>query len=371
MKNSVIKAIAKILPLVLGMAVAVRAGDLNPPPGPVTSTMKTLVEVEPRTPISSLPLTITDSGSYYLAGNLIGTVDADGITISADDVTLDLNGFALVGVPGSRDGVSVPATQVNLTIRNGTVRNWGEDGIDAFNANNSTLEGCHASNNRGYGLRVGNGSAVTNCTSRSNGGNGFNVGEGSTISYCTSTLNIGSGFELGGLTTIIGCTARGNGTTGISAAESNTVVNCTSSDNTGAGITAGDGSSIIACNARENGGSGISVGGGCTVAQCTTRKNGGDGIALVRGYALNNNCERNGFNGDGAGIHVSEGREARLEGNNVTGNDRGIDVDSSGNLIIKNSARGNGVNYAIVDGNDVGPIGSASSSTSPWANIEF
>src|SRR5690606_41737550 len=32
-----------------------RAGDPPPPPGPVTGTMKTLTQVEPRTPLNDLP----------------------------------------------------------------------------------------------------------------------------------------------------------------------------------------------------------------------------------------------------------------------------------------------------------------------------
>src|SRR5260370_25281380 len=68
-------------------------GNLNPPgaPGP---TFKTLSQIEPRTPISSLPFTITNSGSYYVTTNLFGTRNTDVITISSNHVALDLNGFA-------------------------------------------------------------------------------------------------------------------------------------------------------------------------------------------------------------------------------------------------------------------------------------
>jgi hypothetical protein len=59
---------------------------------------KTLNNVEPRTPISSLPYTISAAGSYYLTGNL--TADANGILVDANNVTIDLAGFSLIG-PGS------------------------------------------------------------------------------------------------------------------------------------------------------------------------------------------------------------------------------------------------------------------------------
>src|SRR5205085_693571 len=59
------------------------------PPGPPAPVMKTLQQIEPRTAISSLPFTITNSGSYYLTGNLTGTAGANrGITILTDHVTL-------------------------------------------------------------------------------------------------------------------------------------------------------------------------------------------------------------------------------------------------------------------------------------------
>src|SRR5438034_6089887 len=66
------------------------------PPGPPAPTMKSLAQIEPRTPISSAPYIITNSGSYYLTTNLYAA-SGDGITISANNVTVDLNGFALTG----------------------------------------------------------------------------------------------------------------------------------------------------------------------------------------------------------------------------------------------------------------------------------
>jgi len=98
-----------------------------------------------------------------------------------------------------------------------------------------------------------------------------------------------------------------------------------------------------------------------------------------------NTCNKNGhLTGDGAGIRVA-GWDNRIDSNNVTDNDRGIEVESSGNLIIRNSASGNAINYTIVLNNRVGEIVSAPDSgnisgdtggvgvgsTDPWANFSF
>src|SRR5216117_1440443 len=116
------------------------AGPLDPPAGPVAPTGKTLGEVEPRiavnaanTPGDSNSLfKITQPGSYYLTGNITGVANKHGIEIAASGVTLDLNGFDLLGAPGSLDGVSVTtaAVQSNITVFNGSVRAWGDKGID-------------------------------------------------------------------------------------------------------------------------------------------------------------------------------------------------------------------------------------------------
>ena len=72
----------------------------------------------------------------------------------------------------------------------------------------------------------------------------------------------------------------------------------------------------------------------------------------------------NGSGGDGAGIHATGG-DNRIEGNNCTGADRGIDVDAAGNIVIKNTCSGNTTNWDIVANNVYGPIIDRTAPASP------
>ncbi len=98
------------------------------PPGPPMPMMKTLDQIEPRTPISSLPYVITEPGSYYLTGPLVlADTNAYGISIFADNVVIDLMGYTLTGpgIPGS--GVAIyqnGSLYSNAWVKNGGVKNW-------------------------------------------------------------------------------------------------------------------------------------------------------------------------------------------------------------------------------------------------------
>ena len=77
----------------------------------------------------------------------------------------------------------------------------------------------------------------------------------------------------------------------------------------------------------------------------------------------------------------------RIEGNNVTDNDRGIQVGLNGNIIIRNTAAANTTNYDIVSRNVFGAIvdrtasvapavlgnsaASSAGTTDPWANFSY
>ena len=95
-------------------------GSLTPPGSPAP-TMKTLDQIEPRIPIDTVPIIITNPGSYYLTTNLLAPPATSGVTLRTNDIALDLNGFALVGGGSAGNGVATPLNLANLVFRNGAI----------------------------------------------------------------------------------------------------------------------------------------------------------------------------------------------------------------------------------------------------------
>ncbi len=312
--------------------------------------------------ISELPYTISQPGMYRLSGDLsLSTTNTNGITIDADNVTLDLNGHALIG-PGKAagstgDGIYVDGPQYNIAIRNGTVRDWRLSGINASFAANSQFEALRCYNNGNYGI-----STLVSCTVRGNtccdnGGWGIFAANGSTVSGNTCYENGARGITTGSGCAIAGNVCYDNTTDGIYASGGSTVSGNTCSNNGGDGIL-GSASTISGNTCNSNDDDGIYGGGNSTVSGNTCYGNTGDGIEAWHDcIVVDNTCTRNGFlAGDGAGIFVksSSGNDNCIEHNRVTDNDRGIDVDGSGNYIASNRASGNTTNYDILGGNTTG-----------------
>ena len=89
--------------------------------GQLAPLFKTLQQVEPRTPISSLPLLISQPGADYLTTNLTVT-NGHGTTINTNAVTLDLNGFTIPSIAATPagNGVNLNGSLQDITIPNGT-----------------------------------------------------------------------------------------------------------------------------------------------------------------------------------------------------------------------------------------------------------
>ncbi len=389
-------------------------GPLAPPAAP-SPLFKTLEQIEPRRPISSLPYNITQPGSYYLTTNLVGAAGLNGISINSDCVTIDMMGFELRGSAGSLSGILLNAG-IRVYIYNGCIRGWGQDGINGNAGAASVLERLRVASNTRDGISINSGSQVRQCVVSGNGrvgiltsndveiddcvsgGNvthGIQVGTGSNVRRCLTSGNGGSGITGSGLNglNISECNADNNGSGGISGIGQTIVKDCFTRSNRVVGITVGDGSSVISSSANDNGvptvtvANGIQVGGGCTVRDCTTRNNTGDGVNASFGCTVvNNSCRDNlgdnvqvseeclvtGNACDDASVGTSQsaihviGNNNRIDNNNLTENLRGLWITSAGNVVLNNTVLRNSTNYVIVAGNQLNILLGQIPETIPW-----
>ncbi|QOI99961.1 MAG: right-handed parallel beta-helix repeat-containing protein [Phycisphaeraceae bacterium] len=354
--------------LAAGALVASRAhaGPLDPPPGPVAPTGRTLTEVEPRIPLgptttpgdNTAVYRITQPGSYYLTENLTGQAGRNGIVIDADHVTLDLRGFAVAGVPGAIEGIVTPTLRRNLTINDGTIRGWPGIGVNLGASAAVLIRGLHADQNAAGGIEVGSGSCVRECTATQNGGSGIVVGDGSTVLECAASFNSGgSGFRLGARSAASHCAALVNGSHGFSVREACSVLNCAASSNGGSGFNTTNGATLAHCTANQNSADGITCASACVVSECAAFFNSLDGIRVTTRCMVLNNTSINNAPGAavGAGVHAT-GSDNVIRGNHCIANDFGIDADASGNLITGNACSNNTTDWSLVANNAIGPI---------------
>src|SRR5439155_24249281 len=105
------------------------------------------------------------------------------------------------------------AAHKNLTIRNGAVSGWGQDGIDLTMVSISTgclVEGVHASGNA-RGIVVGFASVIRRCTAVGNSGSGFSVsGSGTALEGCVPYQNTTTAYTVSGASSAIDCAAEHN-----------------------------------------------------------------------------------------------------------------------------------------------------------------
>lgn len=389
----------EIFGLIFCLGSFVGAGDLNPsaPPG---STMKTLDEVEPRIPIhqSDIPLSITASGSYYLAEEVRGIVGPlSCITVNADDVTIDLGGFVMSGWDSvSSYGVFINGRS-NVEIRNGTLRDFDTGIIDSDGKNHRVLgvrvlscvchgvyfknceccriadctivEGGTVTGSAGtvYAICVGSGGIVT----------------GNSVYHCgIATSCRVYGIEAGSGSTVTGNTVYGNGTastndtvTGIWAGSSSTVAGNSVYDNGDSafgamvyGIAANYACIVTGNSVYSNGTGGytvrgLSISSGSTVAKNTAYDNGDNASGMVYGIfsssgntVTDNTVYSNGTSATGSGVYgfyintgcTVTGNNAYGNGNSASGTVYGIYLAGydlvNNNAAYNNAGTGGGAN---------------------------
>ncbi|MEM1321844.1 MAG: right-handed parallel beta-helix repeat-containing protein [Bacteroidota bacterium] len=322
--------------------------------------------LEPRTPVDELDpdgdgsLTIAEPGSYYLRANLVVTRSSgDGIFIDSDNVSIDLNGFAILPGPQTTgDGISVLGAHNNITIKNGSISGFDDSGIDAIRANQAIFSNLLVNDNASDGINAGDNCLIINCTARQNGEDGISADNGSIIRNCTASSNGDNGIKANGECAIYKNTASHNGRDGIDALRGTRIEGCTVYGNAYHGIDFSTGSLCINNLAYRNGRHGIDAANnalvmnnvsndnGVCIDNATCPTGGGTGIntdegagirAVSNTILINNHCSGNYF-----GIVVTS-TDASVIGNDVKNNSHaGILGTSSGCLYLTNTAQGNG-----------------------------
>jgi hypothetical protein len=344
MKPQIHLAALGLLSTVLMQSPALGQGSLTPPGAPAP-TMKTLQQVEPRTPISSAPFTITEPGSYYLTTNL--TVSSgNAITIATNGVTLDLNGYTIrcTANPASGTAILIYGDLRNLAILNGNIEggvtnNAGTydgpgfdygigyyylsaapravrvsginvsgcryDGVYLGNGDSTVVESCAVRTVGSYGIVA---SVVKNCTALECGSTAIS---GVTVSDCWGE-STGSGHGVYAYATAQNC--YGISSSGYGVYAERTAQNCRGISSRGTGVYAertaqncygtsnGSGDGVSAntaqnCYGISNSGRGVYA---FTALNCYGNSAGGDGVYA---YATALNCY--GISSSGRGVYAN------------------------------------------------------------------
>ena len=298
-------------------------GSLTPPGAPAP-TMKSLDQIEARTPITNTAtlVTISQPGSYYLTHNLTVST-GDGIDINTNDVTLDLNGFTIRSTAASATGTGILLNNgwTDITIGNGHIRGGGtNNGSGVFSGGGFTygiktsgavpenvqvsrisVSGCRFD---GISLAGQNSTVVEACTVRTVGGYGILA---STIKSC-SALDCGN-------TAIFGdevSDSRGQSSGVGDGVEGTTAQNCSGTSTSGYGVfattalncsgTSTSGGGIYAYSAENCYGVSTSADGiDSSITQNCYGTTNGSGVGLFAGYITSGSF---GYSQSGTGLYT-------------------------------------------------------------------
>lgn len=329
-----------------GLASSVLAGPLSPPAGPVTSTGKTLTEVEPRIALTlaNTPGDTTDSGdttpsifkitspgSYYLTGNLNVPAGLIGIELSASDITVDLNGFE---ISNGESGVGATTTTViDVAVINGRISS-AVTGVNFITAYDSSIRNVRISS-CSIGVRTQAGCTIERCN----------------INNCTTGVRYLQGGQTVRDTQFY--SNSGNNVESVPAVYEGFVFDRVRSSGGASGVLLPQARSVVATDSHfsDTTGTGLSVGDNaeirdCRFEACATGLRAGWNAVVNDNFFVDSSV---------VGMQIV-GINGRIERNHLSTNAIGIQITGTDNLVIGNSVKGGTTRYSIVAGNRVATI---------------
>lgn len=185
------------------------------------------------------PVTITQSGSYRLTGNLkVPNANTSAIVITADRVTIDLNGFSITGpttctgIPvqsctPTGTGSGIESSNASIVVYNGMIQGMGAHGVYLHGADKKyRVENVYVINNGSNGIYL--------FTSR-----------GNTVTGNKAVLNGSRGIDAAFASVVTGNVADGNGEQGIVANHNSAVIGNIAVENGSFGLGMGDGAGYV------------------------------------------------------------------------------------------------------------------------------
>lgn len=294
MKTSFLCALAMVC---AATAVALATiGPLVPPAGAPASSGKTTQEIY--TKLTEIDALIEPGEARIPINDFTAPPSAPGVNAAAHRISQP-GSYHLTGnlsVPSSKSGITIASSDVTIDLNGYSI----------------------ASSNGAYGIYVPNESSVVNCSAIANSGAGFQIGS-----------------SRGGV--VINCIASNNGSDGICAGLSAVITGSSVVENTDGGIFANSGSVVRQNAVTSNSTIGIEVVDdtlveGNSVSACTA-----DGIKAANICLILKNLVVNaGLNAGTYAINVA-GSSCRVEGNAISESTRGVRVQGTSSLIIRNS----------------------------------
>jgi hypothetical protein len=185
-------------------------------------------------------------------------------------------------------------------------------------------------------------------------GGGFSVGAASVVAGCTSVSNVGSGFQLSAQCRIVNSVAYSNSVFGIYLGAGGTAEGCDTAFNQN-GFNVGDAATASSCTTRSNSANGFYLGTGSRALNCLALGNGSAGLTCNSSNAVVDGCQ-------------------------FISNVSGYNEFTGGNLVTRNAARRNVINFSFATNTLSGPVISYGAganlsgvitNNSPWANFAY